>query len=174
MFSLTDLLTLFGFALTALGLFFTAFQLRQNAKVQRASFLLEMTERYFQDEDVRKLFYAIDYGEGLFDESKPVVFSGNSREERLLDELLYRFDLIGYLVKKRAFSTRETSIFTFQAARVLDNTRVMEYLAWLDTQYAKYGRFLHDHQGDKSQIAHQYARYLTKILQTQKRVGENK
>src|SRR6478609_3643217 len=97
----TALITLFGF-------FFAVHELRRSGKAQRAQFLLDTTEKYFGDVEVRKLYYDIDYGnfELVYKEGGPREvrcrdLSGKykpflgSDEERLLDSLLYTLDVIG-------------------------------------------------------------------------------
>ena len=58
---ISDFLTLFGFALTVASLFFAGIGLRRTARVQRAQFLLNITDRYFTDTDVRRFFYKLNY-----------------------------------------------------------------------------------------------------------------
>src|SRR6476660_3725975 len=94
-----NLLTFIGLIATACGLIFTGRQLRNGIRVQRAQFLLQTTERYFKDADVRKLYYDVDYHrfELRFTNNEPREFRRNSKEfqlflgseeERLLDALL--------------------------------------------------------------------------------------
>ena len=146
-----DLLTLLGFTFTIASLIFAGLQLRRNMATQRAQFLLDFTERYFSDSDVRKFFYKIDYGEFKLDFNQ---FIG-SDEERWLDSLLYTFDVIGRMIKMRVVSVEEVDIIGFQASRVLRNPEVKEYLKWLDGEHRGEGR---------SKRAHDDARYLVETL----------
>ncbi|MCA1594060.1 MAG: hypothetical protein LC754_15700 [Acidobacteria bacterium] len=133
---LGDVLTLIGFVLTLTGLYFANVQLRRNTKVQRAQFLMDTTERYFSDVEVRKFYYRIDYKKFRFDPDK---FMG-SDEERWLDSLLYTFDVIGRMVKMGALTATEVEIFAFQASRVLRNSEVKKYLNLLNRDYEIEGR----------------------------------
>ena len=58
-----DLLTALGFIVAVIGLFCAVQQLRRGVLEQRANSLLELTERYFADNDVRKLLYRLDYNQ---------------------------------------------------------------------------------------------------------------
>ena len=147
-----DILTVIGFVFTTVGLLYTAGELRRNTINQRMQFLLEIAERYFADTAARNLFYQIDYGKYRFELEKFV----GSDDERLLDGMLYNFDLIGRLVKTNTVSIDEVSILAFQASRVLRNSEVRKYLAWLDGEYRSEGRV---------QAAHMDARYLMMALE---------
>ena len=107
-----DILTFLGFLAAAGGLVFTAVQLRLGTRVQRAQFLLDTTERYFADTDVRRLYYDIDYNKFslAFVGGEPNAFQRGtntpkpfigSDEERWLDNLLYTFDVIGRVANSR-------------------------------------------------------------------------
>lgn len=145
-----DVLTLFGFTLTAISLFFAGVSLRRNAKVQRAQFLLNITDRYFSDSDVRKFFYRLNYNQFEFDLQKFL----DSDEERWLDSLLYTFDIIGRVVRMGVLTIKEVEIIAFQASRVLENPEVKKYLDWLDKDY----------QAIVARKAHQDARSLAENL----------
>lgn len=149
--SVGDLATALGFIVATIGLFFAVKQLRQGALEQRANSLLELTERYFADNDVRKFYYRLDYNQFSLDLDK---FAG-SDEERWLDQLIYTFDVIGQVVRMGALTPSEAQIFAFQASRVLNNPEVKKYLDWLDGEYAREGR---------PTPAHADARYLVQTL----------
>ena len=65
--SFGDLLTIVGFLLTLAGLIFAGWQFRQNGRVQRAGFLLEMANRLLEETPVRNIFYTILEGGFQFD-----------------------------------------------------------------------------------------------------------
>jgi len=132
-------------AVALIGVLVGLRQLQRYIRVQRAQFLLATTERYFGDQEVRRLYYDIDYGrfEITFEKGVPVkVTRGDSQpkdfiggdEERLLDSLLYTFDTIGRIVKVGALSRKEARVFAFQAKRVLSNSAVRKYLDWVNEQ----------------------------------------
>lgn len=149
--SIVDILTLVGLLLTVLGLAFAGYEIRRSVLVQRAQFIMSITEQYFGDEDVRKFYYRLDYNEFVLDFG---AFIG-SDEERWLDSLLYTFDTVGRMVKMGAVSIKDVDLIAFQASRVLRNPEVKKYLDWLDGEYAN---------EDSRLPAHSDARYLIKKL----------
>jgi hypothetical protein len=147
---LGDVLTGIGFLVTALSVLFAGLTLRRTIKVQRGDFLLKLTERYFQDAEVRALYLKIDWNQWTFDRRK----LGNDPEEHLLDRLLYLFDEIGQLLRLGVLDKRQAAVFAFQASRVFRNKDIQEYLRLLDSDYGKEGLG----------IAHCDARYLVREL----------
>ncbi len=145
-FNLGHLLTAFGFLFTGASVLFAGWGLRRNATIQRADFLLKMTERYFKDDGVRTLYYRVDWRDWTLDSA------GLPRSEnaRLLDRLLYMFDEIGQLLRMGVLDKQQASLFAFQASRVLRNKEVQKYLALLDRDY----------QAEDLEQAHADARYL--------------
>ena len=105
----SDLLTLGGWILTTIGLGFTALQIRRAARTQRYQFLLTVTERYFEEKEVREFYYKLNYDKFTFD---PKTFLG-TEDERLLDGIIYNL-----------LSLREVSILGFQVSRVMGNPEV--------------------------------------------------
>ncbi len=125
-----------GLVLAGIGLMFAAVELRLSAKVQRAQFLMDVTQRYFGDESVRKFYYKVDYEKFEFD---PASFIG-SDDERHLDTLVYTFDTMERLVRMGVLSDDDIRIFAFQASRLFNNPQVAEYFKWLDNEYRNEGR----------------------------------
>ena len=78
-----------GLLFTVATLLLNFVQLRRNWRVQKAQFLANITNDLFDDTDLRKFYYAIDYEKFNFAESKLDEFKG-SDQERYLDALLYR------------------------------------------------------------------------------------
>ena len=138
------------FLLTLVGLVFIYKQLKHATRISRAQFLLDITERYFSEVQLRKLYYALNWNT-----YRPNVGTiPLSEEEQDLDHLLYYFDLVGRMVKLKALSFDEVTILAFQARRVLDNPYVRMYLAWLDQEF----------QGQGFSAAHDEARELVKSV----------
>jgi hypothetical protein len=154
-----------GAIVAALGFFFALLQLRSSTKVQRSQFLLDATQRYFGDVEVRQLYYDIDYekfslvfenGEPskvIRGDDSPVCFK-RSEHERNLDALLYSLDTIGRIYKMGVLKRKDAEIFAFQARRVLENSEVKKYLEWIDQEREKF---------DGERPPHQAARLLSKL-----------
>jgi hypothetical protein len=154
---LGNILTGIGFLLTFVTVLFAWFTLRKTVRVQRADFLLKLTERYFKSEEVREFYYRLDWDDWTL---SPDQFT-SSKEERLLDSLLYSFDEIGQVLRLGVLDENQARIFAFQASRVLGNEQVQEYLRRLDTDYRSEGLSL----------AHPDARYLVNRLIPERRIS---
>jgi hypothetical protein len=147
---LGNILSGIGFLLTFVTVFFAGLALRKTARVQRADFLLKLTERYFKSEEVRDFYYQLDWDKWSFSPDQFI----SSKEERLLDTLLYSFDEIGQVLRLGVLDEAQGRIFAFQASRVLGNEQVQNYLRMLDNDYRNEGL----------SEAHPDARYLVKRL----------
>ncbi len=158
-----DVITFFGFLAAAVGLFCTAIQMRIGSRIHRAQFLLETTERYFADSDVRRLYYDIDYGHFKLDFAngnpstvkcgdRPAKQFIGSDEERWLDSLLYTFDVIGRVAELGALSRTDARIFAFQAGRVFKNPEVVKFLEWLDNERKRFGGDLPSHRAARKLV----------------------
>lgn len=127
-----------GGLIAGVGLLVNFLQLRRNWRVQKAQFLASITKDLFEDNDLRRFFYEIDYEKFHFDEENLGAFKG-SDSERHLDALLYRYNLIGRLVRMGVLDFNETEFLFFEIGQVFKNTDVAKYLRWLDIEYGKHG-----------------------------------
>ncbi|HEY0605601.1 MAG TPA: hypothetical protein VGD58_21945 [Herpetosiphonaceae bacterium] len=159
-----DIFTLVGLLFAGVSLLVTAYQLRINSRVQKAQFLLDITDRYFSDSEIRSLFYKLDHREFVFDENN---VRGNN-ELRTLDKLLYILDVIGRMVRMKTITVEEVNILRFQILRVLDNHETNKYLNWLDRSYTSVETarpaISNDVPVSKKQKAHTDARFLRQRL----------
>ena len=89
-------------------------ELHLNTKVQKAQFLLDVTERYFSNE-----MFADSLPAGLEHvQYDPEKFRG-SDEERWLDGLLYNLDVVGRIVRMGTLAIDDVDIIAYQASRVI-------------------------------------------------------
>ncbi len=133
-----DIVLSIGLLLTVVGLCANFVQLRRNWRVQKAQFLTNITNDLFDDNDLRKFFYKIDYDKFQFSETRLRKFKG-SDDERHLDALLYRYNLLGRLVRMKLLDIKEIEFLIFEIAQVFKNTQVLKYIQWLETEYQKHG-----------------------------------
>ena len=157
---LGNVLTGIGFLLTFVTVLFAGLTLRKTVRVQRADFLLKLTERYFKSEEVRDFYYQLDWDKWTF---SPDQFT-SSKEERLLDSLLYSFDEIGQVLRLGVLDKNQARIFAFQASRVLGNEQVKKYLLMLDADYRVEGL----------KEAHPDARHLVNKLIPKQQLSNNR
>ena len=136
--------------IAAFGFFFAILELHRSTKNQRSQFLLDTTQKYFGDVNVRRLYYEIDYREIyiVFQQGKPrKIRRPNlperrfllSAEEMHLDALLYTLDSIGRIFELGTLKPQEAKIFSFQARRVLSHPSVAKYVDWVSQDRARLG-----------------------------------
>ena len=105
---------------------------------KKHNFLANITNDLFDDTDLRKFFYEIDYEKFSFSEGKLDEFKG-SDQERHLDALLYRYNLLGRLVRMKVLRRTEIEFMFFEMTQVFKNAEVSKYLSWLEREYVQYG-----------------------------------
>ena len=148
-----------GFLGTLIGLAMNFFQLRRTTTVQKNDFLFRVTNDLFTDSEFRKFFYLIDYEKFKFDSDNPHKFKGTD-DERHIDALLYRYDLLARLVKSNIFRLRDIEFIAFEIIQVMKNKEVNKYLEWLDKEYEIYGSV----NNEKRVRAHDDIRWLFEQL----------
>lgn len=134
-----------GLFITAIGLWINFIQLRRGWRVQKAQFLTSITNDLFNDSDLRKFFYEIDYEKFTFSEENLEHFKG-SDQERYLDSLLYRYNLLGRLVRMGLLNVNEIEFLIFEMAQIFKNPEVSNYISWLEKEYGQYGKIGSNHR----------------------------
>ena len=128
--SFGDLLTIVGFMLTLAGLIFAGWQFRQNARVERARFLVEMEKGLLEDNEVEAVFYKILDEEFHFDRNNPPP----QQEMRAIDSLLSQYNMIGRLLQMGTINQEDVGFFKAGALAVLRNAQVKDYMRWANEQ----------------------------------------
>lgn len=141
----TSLLTIVGLLLTFASVTFAARELRQSRRSNQAEFLFNIMTWYLNDSALRDFFYKLDYNIWKFDASKLTddnesASPSGPNEWASLDKMLFVFDLLGNLVEENHVSSRNLSIISFEASRVLHNPEIERYLVWLDNEYLLVGQ----------------------------------
>jgi hypothetical protein len=134
--STSDIIALSSSLFTSFGVLIAIFQLHQTNKIERARFVRDIASDVFGDTDLRDFFYKIDYEKFLFDQSS---FRG-SKDERLLDTLLIRYDSIAKLVRLKVLSLDDIEPFMFDYIQIFKNKDVDAYLQWLRSEFEIHGR----------------------------------
>jgi len=132
---LRDIATIVAALVAAIGATVAVIQLRRNFRVTKAQFVASTAKDFFDDSELRKFFYQIDYEKFSFDLGS---FKG-SDEERRLDALLYRYNHIAGLVRIKILTTRDIEFILFELAQVFKNSEVRKYIQWLDSEFVKHG-----------------------------------
>jgi hypothetical protein len=124
----------------AIGVVVAAVQFWRNARVQQAQFVSNLIRDHFEREELRRFFYRVDYEEFEFSKEDLAGFKG-SDDERLLDELLYKYNHVAQLVRLGVIALSDIEFIMFEMIQIFKNTAVIEYISWLDGEYAKHGGY---------------------------------
>lgn len=149
-----------GFSIAIAGLWVAVSQMRATSKVNRTKFIFDLTNELFKEGETRKFFYKIDYEKFTFVVKE---FQG-SDEERWLDAILYRYDVIGRMVKTKVIPLNEIEYVLFEMVQVYKNPEVQKYLEWLDTEFEKHGQL----GKSKRRRAHDDFRWLAESISASK------
>src|SRR5690349_8360586 len=98
-YSIADIINAFLLGVTSIGIIFTFLQIRAARKTQKATFFKELYSTMFSDNDIRQVYYQIEYDEFVYDKN----FHG-SENEKLLDRLLSFADLVCDLYAQKVIS----------------------------------------------------------------------
>ncbi|MFX0556939.1 hypothetical protein ACOCEA_09075 [Maribacter sp. CXY002] len=136
--------------------------MKESSRVNRVRFIYDLTNDLFADDKIREFFYKIDYEkfEFEFDDKKIEKFKG-SDEERWLDTILYRYDVIGRMVRTETMPLKDIEYILFEIIQVYKNKDVRNYLKWLDGEFDTHGKL----GKSKRKRAHDDFRWLAEKIQ---------
>lgn len=128
-------------------------QIKVTIKDQKIKSVGDLIKDIFDDSEIRKFFYKIDYDEFKFLDTKSFlkVFKG-SDDERMLDSMLYKYNYVGKLVRSNYLDINDINFLIFGMLQVYNDDNVKRYLKWLDSENKKWG--------DESFIMHSDFRWL--------------
>ncbi len=156
---LSDVFGFVGLLLTIISLVFAGYQFRKSAKAQKASFLLDIIEKFFSDESLIRIRYRLDHNKIIAEDFLREIGVENNKDEAALDKLLYLIDTIGSLVNNKVIGIKEVEFMEYQIRTIMEHPVVKEYLNRLDPTYTQFlGR-----------SAHLEARELAKQLKKKRR-----
>lgn len=137
---LRDFVAVLALVVAMTGAVVAVLTLLRNSRVQKAQFIANLTKDFFQDSDLRKFFYKIDYERFRFDPANVAEFKG-SEDERYLDALLYQYNMVGRLVRLGVVSQEDMEFLLFEMVQVFKNADVKKYIAWLEGEFEKFGGY---------------------------------
>lgn len=123
-----DIINIFLLILTLIGLVFTAAQLIQTKKINRASLVKELYWTLYSEKELRDVFYRFEwsnYEEGEFEIC-------NTEMERSADKLLSFFEVICNLYYRGVLKKTDIELFDYEMQRVFSHPVIQEYLLFLD------------------------------------------
>ncbi|EMN7430270.1 hypothetical protein WB904_002798 [Vibrio parahaemolyticus] len=133
-----NVLVFFSLLIATLGLLVNLVQLRRNYKVNKAQFLQSVVSDLFEDSEFRKFWYRVDYNQFHFNEKCVNEFIG-SEDERHLDALLIKYNILCRYVRMGLLKKNEVEFLLFDIARAFHNPSVIAYISWLENEYKLYG-----------------------------------
>jgi hypothetical protein len=134
-------ISFFGFTAALIGILFTYMQVKQNNKVNRAMFLKEFYTTMFTDEDIRKVWYMVEYNRFIYegtDETRDECFH-ESELEKATDRLLTFVDLLCSLHARNVISDDEMGFFKYEIRQMYTNEDLDRYLRHVQASYKKIG-----------------------------------
>ena len=125
----------FGLLLAAvIGIALTYWQVRSNARTQRAVFLKDLYSTLTTDPSICEAYYLIEYGRFSYGPD----FHGSPTEPKI-DRLLSFADLVCELYSRGIMKRHEMEFFKYRFIRMAENPDVEEYLAFLTKFYERVG-----------------------------------
>ncbi|WP_299362164.1 hypothetical protein [Winogradskyella sp.] len=162
--TIDTIVSIIGFAFAIIGIWFTYKQMKETSRVNRVKFIYDLTNDLFGDDKIREFFYKIDYEKFTFNLEEIDKFKDSS-EERWLDAILYRYDVIGRMVKTKTIPLNDIDYILFEIIQVYKNKDVKNYLKWLDGEFEDHGKL-----GDnKRKRAHDDFRWLAEQIEKNRR-----
>ncbi len=121
---LEDILSSITIVLTCIGGMGALFQWRRTNKINRASYINELTDKIRSDDDIRETLYKLEYDENWYVQN----FHNSGKLELQFDKTLSYFSYISYLRHMKIISEKEFSFFKYEIIRILGNTGIQGYL----------------------------------------------
>ena len=124
-------------------------QINITIKDQKTRSQGELIKELFDDSELRKFFYKVDYEEFKFDTNKEFLekFKG-SDDERRLDSLLFKYNYVGKLVRDQYLDIDDINFLIFPMLQVYNNLDIKRYFDWLDSENIRWGNQNYIRHGD--------------------------
>ena len=120
---ISDIVILFAF----IGLVLNWWQIRKNNKDKRSEFLVNLSNQWVINDDMKHIFYKIEYNNFVYHNQ----FHG-SDEEKKLDKLLHYFDNIAHLYSNGIMNLEDLSFLSYEFLKCYQSEGVQSYLDFLD------------------------------------------
>ena len=117
-----------------IGIGFTYWQVRASGVTQRAAFLKDLYSTFTADADICEAYYQVEYGQFSYGPE----FHG-SPLERKIDRLLAFANLVCELHAQKVISAREIEFFRYRLLRLVSDSGIQQYLAFLQGVYQNLG-----------------------------------
>ncbi len=132
--------------------------LLHNARTNRSRFVIDITELFLKDEEVRKFWYRVNYEQWQFDLSN---FRG-SEEEQNIDTILYRFAIVGQLLRNQSISCRDLVNTYWIVRQFLVNEQIKEYMRFVVLDFWRIARHTDLQWPDAMHLYREQTKYQVK------------
>lgn len=132
--SITDRIQLGLLLAAVVGIALTFWQVRANARTQRASFLKDLYSTLITDPVISEAYYLIEYGNFAYGPD----FHGSDIEPKI-DRLLSFADLVCELSSLKIIKTKEMEFFRYRFVRIGADPGIEDYLKFLTGFYQRVG-----------------------------------
>ena len=109
--------------LTLIGLVFTGIQLLQAKKISRAELVKELYLMLNGDNDMREIFYLLEWSE--FEEGEIDIQC--SENESKVDKLLSFFEVVCSMYYRGVLTKNDMAIFNYELKRVFEHPDIQSY-----------------------------------------------
>jgi hypothetical protein len=116
-----------GMLIAAIGIFYAIKTYRSNSRTNRAKFVFDLTESFLKEKELREFWYRLDYQNPQSWKFVLNIFR-HSQDERLLDTLLYKFVVIGQMLRSGAIGVEDIEGLFIMCRQIFGNTEVQDYL----------------------------------------------
>jgi hypothetical protein len=107
------------------GGLYALYLLRQSNRDKRNKFVLDIIDRFFDDNEIKTILYSVDQGRDI-DEIK---FGG--KLEHPADKTIKYIDYLGRLLKQGDLKQKDIVTFRYEIKRILESKGVQNYIEWL-------------------------------------------
>jgi len=132
---ISDIIDIALLVVTALGIIFAGIQMRQTTKINRANLVKELYFTLYNDKELRKIFYKIEWSSYDNSEWKKL----DEEEEQCVDKLLTFFDIVCNMYGRKVLIKQDMDIFSYEMRRVYEHPAIQEYLTFLSNWQRKRG-----------------------------------
>jgi hypothetical protein len=132
---MSDLLASAALIATAIGLGFTALQIRKNTAIQRGTFFRALYEPFFLNDELQYVFRLISDEENIFGENYGTSGRGDeyNKRQKAVERLFAHFEIICSLYRRRLINDNDMQDFDYNIQRVFNYRGFHDYEANLDS-----------------------------------------
>ena len=132
-----------GMALAATSLFIASRSLQLASRTNKAKFVFDLTDQFLKEPSLKAFWYRIDYDRGDKAWRFDLGTFRHSEEERLLDVLIYKFQVIGHMLRSGAVDPRDMSGLYTTCRQLFHNANVRDYVRFVQIDFYCADGFTH-------------------------------